>query len=105
MALTFAKRRIPRKSAILVVNKPKRIIQDYAAIDQFGELGARKRDAAATARKLGHDLLPWHQRANDPAGRWNAFCTVCNKAVVICTEAPEGLPWVYGPALKDECAT
>jgi hypothetical protein len=113
VALKFVKRatpgakprkvRIPRKSAMLLVEKPRSIVQDYAAIDQFGELGTRKREAAATARRLGHDLLPWHERPNDPAGRWNAFCTVCNKAVVVCTEAPQGLPWVYGHALTDEC--
>lgn len=95
--------RIPRKSAILSTAKPKRIVQDYAAIDQFGELAGRKREAAAKARNLGHDLMPWHERGNDPAGRWNAFCTVCNKAVVVCTEAPHNLPDVYGPAIVIEC--
>lgn len=107
MALKFGKpvkRRIPRKSLLVAAVKPRRIVQDYAAIDQFGELATRKRDAAATARKLGHDLLPWHERPNDPAGRWNAFCATCNKAVVVCTEAPEHLPDVYGPALTAECA-
>ena len=113
MALKFVKRagpakpkarkvRIPRKSLLVTQPVRKIIVEDYA-IDQFGELASRKREAAAQARKLGHDLMPWHQRSNDPAGRWNAFCTLCNKAAVVCTEAPQGLPWIYGHALTDEC--
>ena len=97
-----AKPVIRRKSAILAVEKPRNIVQDYA-IDQFGELAGRKRDAAKRARDLGHDLLPWHERPNDPAGRWNGFCVSCNRAVVVCTEAPSGFPDIYGPAIKDEC--
>lgn len=109
MALKFVKRggpvkARPRRKSLLVSEKPRRVIQDYA-VDQFGELAARKRAAAETARKLGHDLMPWHQRSNDPAGRWNAFCHTCNKAAVVCTEAPDGLPDVYGHALTDDCKT
>jgi hypothetical protein len=92
----------PRKSILLKVDKPRRIIQEYA-IDQFGELGARKRAAAARARGLGHDLLPWHARPNDPAGRWNGFCSTCNKAAVVCTDFIEGFPESYGPALTEAC--
>lgn len=113
MALKFVKRagpakaqprkvRVPRKSLLLSTAKPVVVKQDYA-IDQFGELATRKRDAASKARTLGHELMPWHQRSNDPAGRWNAYCTLCNKAAIVCTEAPEGIPWVYGHALTDEC--
>ena len=66
------KKRIPRKSLLLSTAKPVVIKQDYAAIDQFGELAERKRQASTRARALGHDMLPWHERANDPAGRWNS---------------------------------
>jgi len=97
------KRRIPRKSILLKVDKPRRIVQDYA-IDDFRELPGRKKAAAAKARALGHDLMPWHRRTNDPAGRWNAFCHTCNRAVVVCTEPQEGLPASYGPALTEECS-
>lgn len=105
MALKFSKtpvKRVVRRKSLRLSEKPRRVVQDYA-IDEFGELASRKRSAAATARKLGHDLMPWHERPNDPAGRWNAFCHTCNRAVVVCTEAPEGLPDVYGHALTDEC--
>lgn len=116
MALKFVKRakagakpkaarkvRILRKSLLVAAPARKVLVQDYA-IDQFGELATRKREAATQARRLGHDLMPWHERSNDPAGRWNAFCLCCNKAVVVCTEAPEGCLDAYGPALRDECS-
>lgn len=96
--------RVPRKSLLLSTEKPKTIMQEYAAIDQFGELAGRKRQAAERARGLGHDLLPWHQRANDPAGRYNAFCSCCNMLAVVCTEAPDGFPDIYGHALTRECS-
>lgn len=105
MALKFVKtpvkRQAPRRK-LIVAPKRKILVQEYA-IDQFGELGARKKSAAARARSLGHDMLPWHRRPNDPAGRWNAFCASCNKPMVVCTEAPEGMPDAYGPALTTEC--
>ena len=100
MALKM-RRAVRRKALVKPVRKI--VVQDYAAIDQFGELTERKREAAATARTLGHDLLPWHERPNDPAGRWNAFCASCNRAVVVCTEAPAGFPWIYGPAVTQDC--
>lgn len=113
MALKFVKRagpapktrkaRVPRKSLLLAKVKPRLVQQDYAAIDQFGELAGRKRQAAAAARRLGHDLLPWHQRTNDPAGRYNAFCTSCNRVVVVCTETPEGFAEIYGTAFTEDC--
>ncbi len=100
MALKFVKRR----SKNLVAPKRKIIVERYAAIDQFGELSQRKKEAFTKARQLGHDMLPWHQRKNDPAGRWNSFCHSCNMAVAVCTEAPEGMPDTYGPAILKECA-
>jgi len=110
MALKFSKKPvkrktkvIPRKSLLLSKAAPRQIVQLHAAIDDFGELPGRKREASATARKLGHDLDGWHRRSNDPAGRWNAFCTVGNAAAVVCTETPEGFRDVYGPALTLEC--
>lgn len=108
MALKFTStpvKRRPRKGLLLRASKPRRIVQDYAAIDQFGELAERKRQAAARARAFGHDMAGWHQRPNDPAGRWNSFCHTCNKAAVVCTEAPEGIPDIYGHALTDQCRT
>jgi hypothetical protein len=91
-----------KRSVLLSREKPRRITQDYA-IDEFGELAARKRMAMATARKHGHDMKAWHRRPNDAAGRWNSYCCTCNKAAVVCTEAPEGVADAYGPALTVEC--
>lgn len=107
--LKFVKKPVKRKTilrrkSLLFVKTPPRIIsQDYAAIDQFQELPARKRQAEKMARRLGHDLDAWHRRSNDEAGRWNAFCLACNLAVVVCTEPPEGFPTIYGKAYTDEC--
>jgi hypothetical protein len=86
-----------------VATKPRRILQDLA-VDDFGELPARKRTAAAEARHRGHDLTGWRRRVNDPAGRWNAFCATCNRVAVVCTETPDGLIDIYGTALKEDCA-
>ena len=85
-----------------MATKPRRIVQDLA-VDEFGELPARKRRAATEARHRGHDLLPWRKRHNDPAGRWNAYCATCNKLAVVCTETPETLPDIYGDALREDC--
>jgi hypothetical protein len=93
-----------RKAKSLRVAKAKVYTQHYEAVDQFGELAGRKRDAATRARALGHDLIPWHQRPNDPAGRWNAYCATCNSAVVVCTETPDGFEDIYGPAVMKDCA-
>ena len=92
-----------RRPSALAKGKRKIIVQDVAAIDQFGELPARKRTAAAQARKLGHDLRPWGRRSNDPAGRWNAYCFDCNKLVVVCTETPVGFEDIYGKAYTESC--
>ena len=99
MALRFVKRGfVPKKSA-----KRKIVVENYEAIDQFGDLAERKRTAATAARKLGHDMEGWHRRSNDPAGRWNSFCLSCNRAVVVCTEAPDGFADIYGPAFTEDC--
>jgi hypothetical protein len=107
MALKFSKtpvkRRIPRKSLLVSLAKPVTITQEYAAIDQFGDLPSRKRQAGERARALGHDLIAWHRRSNDTAGRWNAFCASCNRAVVVCTETPEGFDDIYGTAVTEDC--
>ena len=92
-----------RRPSILARAPVKVVVQDYAAIDQFGDLPSRKKAAVAQARSLGHDLLPWHERANDPAGRWNAFCATCNKLAVVCTETPKEFTDIYGHALTQKC--
>lgn len=97
------KKVLPKKGILLKREVTKVVIQEYAAIDQFRELPDKKRAAEAQARTLGHDLLPWHERANDPAGRWNAFCASCNKLVVVCTETPKELADIYGHAFTDPC--
>jgi hypothetical protein len=110
MALKFVKtpvkkKRVAKRGLLAAARTPAKrvVIQEYAAIDQFGELPARKKAAAQIARGLGHDLMPWHKRTNDPAGRWNAYCMDCNRAAVVCTEAPLGFSESYGPALTEVC--
>lgn len=83
--------------------KPRTLVGPAAPIDDFGELPERKRTARTQAGRLGHDLGSWHRRPNDPAGRFNAFCRTCNRGVIVCTEAPEGLRDVYGRALEETC--
>jgi hypothetical protein len=94
-----------RKRSLLAIaaEKPRRVTQ-VLAVDEFGELAARKRTAAAAARQRGHQMAGWHRRKNDTAGRWNAYCTDCNAAAVVCTEAPDGMPDSYGDALRTECS-
>jgi hypothetical protein len=103
MGLKFAGIAKRRRTSNLTVQRRKIVVQDVAAIDQFGDVPTRKRAASAEARKHGHDLRGWVKRSNDPAGRWNAFCVTCNKAVVVCTETPEGFTDIYGPAYTEEC--
>ena len=91
-----------RRSVMLSKEKPRQIVQDYA-IDQFGELPARKRTADERARRNGHMMMGWRRRANDPAGRWNNYCQSCNKVAVVCTETPEGFTDIYGDAVTAEC--
>lgn len=93
-----------RRGLLGLEQKPRRIIQDFAGIDQFGEVAGRKREAAKVARAHGHDLSAWHKRKQDPCGRFNAFCVTCNRPVVVCTEPPDGFPVIYGKALQEPCA-
>lgn len=91
-----------RRRTRLTQARPHTVVQTYA-VDDFGELAARKRAAEATARQLGHDLLPWHPR-QDPAGRWNSYCATCNQAVVVATEVPDGFAdFTYGRAVTQVC--
>lgn len=84
--------------------KPRNVVQHYAAIDEFGELPTRKREALLSARKFGHELGSWCARSNDPSGRWNAYCDLCNAIAVVCTEEPDDIPsMVYGTAFKTAC--
>lgn len=100
--MKLGKRRVKRSS--VVTYRTRIQVSPDRAVDNFGEVTERKRKAAAQARALGHDLDVWHQRPNDPSGRWNAFCLTCNRPVVVCTEIPEGFPEIYGPAVKVDCA-
>lgn len=85
-------------------DKPRRVYQDVAAIDQFGELAARKRTASASAHALGHQLSAWHKRSNDVYGRFNAFCVDCNAPVIIATERPPTIDAdTYGKAVTERC--
>lgn len=83
--------------------KAPRAIYQALAVDEFGELAGRKRDALAQARKLNHSMAPWHRRPNDPSGRWNSYCTTCNQVVTVCTETPEYLTDIYGGATTTTC--
>lgn len=86
-------------------DKPRRVTQELAAVDNFSELPGRKRGAEQTARNLGHQMGPWHKRANDPYGRQNSFCLDCNAPMVVCVEVPPlgSGAFVYGPALRRRC--
>jgi hypothetical protein len=100
----MARRASKRGLLSIARSKPRRVYQDVEAIDQFGERAERKREAAKTARELGHDLGPWHKRPNDSAGRVNAFCVTCNRPAVVFTADPlEGFPATYGKALTEPC--
>lgn len=98
----MTQRQARRRSVLLSREKPHQIVQDYA-IDQFGELPARKRAADEKARRHGHMMGGWRRRANDPAGRWNNYCATCNRVAVVCTETPSGFDDIYGAALTTEC--
>lgn len=93
-----------RSALAISKDKPRRVHQQLA-VDEFGELAERKWRANTAARALGHQMGGWHRRKNDEAGRWDAYCSDCNAAAVVCTEAPHGMPDVYGPALKNDCST
>ena len=80
--------------------KPKRVYQTRHR-DEFGEVPARKREAMRLAHLHGHQMGPWHKRPNDDYGRWNSFCIDCNAGMVVCTECPERVDAIYGPALDE----
>jgi len=84
--------------------KPRRVYQTLAR-DEFGEMGDRKRDAAATARTNGHQMGPWRKRKGCVYGRQDAYCLDCNSVMTVCVEEPTEykLPFVYGDALKKTC--
>jgi hypothetical protein len=97
--------RLARRGLLSAASTPPKTIVQTFAVDEFGELPARKRAASTTARRDGHALGPWHRRKNDPAGRWDTFCSRCGKTLVVCTEAPDGLPDAYGHALTERCGS
>lgn len=85
--------------------KPKRIYQENKAVDDFGEMAGRKRDAMKQARDHGHQMSPWHARKNDPNGRFDSHCSDCSLAMTVCIEPPPGiLNASYGKALITDCA-
>jgi hypothetical protein len=83
--------------------KPRRILAPRRVTDDFGELSTHKHEAQRQAHALGHQMLPWHARPNDPHGRWNSYCIDCNWLAVVCVESPEGLDTMYGKALTEPC--
>jgi hypothetical protein len=88
---------------LLRTEAPREIIAPPVPIDSFGEVPGRKREARKQAALRGHALGPWHRRANDPAGRFNAFCINCSRLAVVATEAPDQLPFIYGSAISEAC--
>ena len=88
-----------KKRSLLAARLDVDRLTQQPAVDEFGELPARKRAVA-----LGHDLGEWHRRPNDPYGRWNAFCRTCNMIAVVAVEAPDYFAEpVYGYALIKKC--
>lgn len=81
-----------------------RTVVESRAVDDFGELRIRKRDAVTAAVALGHDLGIWKARG-DVYGRQDARCRVCSAIVTVCVEPPAeyGLPLAYGRALTNCC--
>lgn len=93
---------VRRTSLAISKDKPRRVYQ-VLAVDEFGEVGERKRFAERLARRFGHQLTSWHRRPNDPAGRWNSYCADCNGMAVVVTEARHGEPDLYGSATTTDC--
>lgn len=92
------------KRGLLSAETPRRSVTQVLAVDDFGELPARKREAAAQAKRNGHTLGSWHRRPNDPYGRFNSFCRNCGRIVVVATEPPDQLAEaIYGHALTQGC--
>lgn len=80
------------------------LIAPAPAVDEFGELPARKRNARAAAEHLGHELTAWRRRKNDQYGRWNAYCEHCGMTAVVGLEPAPGIGETsYGPALTESC--
>src|SRR5262245_56536065 len=92
-----------KRGLLKAAGKARVIIQDYAAVDQFGELPERKRGAERLARQQGHQLSGWHRRQNDPQGHWDAWCQDCGMLAVVVTEPRPGIAHVYGKALELTC--
>lgn len=85
--------------------KPRRIYQESRAVDDFGEMAGRKREAMQQARSHGHQMSPWHARKNDPNGRLDSHCSDCNMAMTVCIEPPPGIVNAsYGKALTHDCS-
>ena len=84
-------------------DKPRRIIQILASIDEFNELPGLKLAAVKAAHGLGHQMGSWHRRPNDPYGRWNNSCVDCGRMAVVALEPPAGAGRAYGQALTIDC--
>jgi hypothetical protein len=96
-----AARRVPR--GLLATEQP-RTFTEHIAVDEFGEMPARKRSARTLAATLGHTLGPWHHRTNDAAGRQHAYCTRCNAMAVVAPELAPGVEeFIYGHAVDRRC--
>lgn len=80
-------------------------IVESRVVDDYGEMPARKREAAAAARAHGHEMGVWKRR-NDAYGRQDSWCRICGAIMTVCVEAPAAysLPFVYGKALTDSCS-
>jgi hypothetical protein len=86
--------------------KPIRVPAERGAVDEFGELATRKREALANAQHQGHQMMPWHQRTNDAYGRWQSYCYDCNRIMVVCTELPPVFAeWIYGRSTGNSMRT
>jgi hypothetical protein len=89
----------------LIAKAKPRVVYQRLSRDEFGEMGARKRDAATTARANGHQMGPWRSRKGDAYGRQDAYCLDCNSVMTVCMEEPFDykLPLTYGDVLLKTC--
>jgi hypothetical protein len=93
-----------RRSVLSGNTAPRRLVTQTYAVDEFGELATRKRDALAQAVAHGHQMGSWHKRPNDPWGRQNNWCVDCNANLTVAVDLPPLMPGlVYGHALKVTC--
>jgi|SRR5262245_27813698 len=91
------RRRTGRKQSVTVEEVTGR------GVDDFGELAGLKRAAEAESARHGHLIREWHRRgSHDPYGR-EAFCSRCQRCVIVSTEPTQGRPNVYGWTLSREC--